>query len=80
MGTHVFDTPYDADDPLNGKECVIQKTKQVLNHINEPEPMYVILFDHGPYLEVWPEEIHLKEEQCQHQSSPTSKPSASATN
>jgi hypothetical protein len=63
MGTHIFNTPYDEADPLNGSECIVQRTKQVPFN-DGTETQCVILFDSGTYMEVWPEEIQPKEAPC----------------
>lgn len=56
MGTHIFNTPYDKGDPFNGKQCTIQRTKTVTTS-EGTDTLLVLLFDHGPYVEAWPEEI-----------------------
>lgn len=69
MGTHIFQTPYDGTDAMNGEEC------SVIGELERGgEKLLVIEFTNGAKVEVWPEEI--KEKSC---PSPTPPPSERET-
>lgn len=63
MGTHIFNSPYDQYDHLNGQEVTITKTIDVPDstHDGEVLPMYEIVTDSGVTLEAWPEELKEKQ-------------------
>ena len=62
MGTHIFNSPYDQYDRLNGQECTITETINIpsLTHDEEVLPMYRIVMDSGEAIEAWPEELKAK--------------------
>jgi len=79
MGTHIFDTPYDRRDAMNGEECNVLKHFTRESSAGLDHQLVLIEFSNGAKAEVWPEEIHEKGASCPSESSPTPPPSARET-
>lgn len=55
--THIFTTPYDALDSLNGKKCRIARTIKVKNSDGTTSEAYRVVFEDGTEVGAWTEEL-----------------------
>jgi hypothetical protein len=61
MGNHIYNTPHDSADALNGQEVTkIAQRKVLRSNGTGYDWLYMVRFDSGPTLEVWEEEIQEK--------------------
>lgn len=61
MGTHIYRTPFDSNDPMNGEEVMILGQSEVPRTDGTGIDILLhIRFDTGEMIAAWPEEIQEK--------------------